>query len=134
MNKDEEDIYWLTCTIVQEAGAEPYEGKLGVAWSIMNRVHKRGQRVLQVVLAPWQYSCYNTTSPTRKLLVTRTQATWDACYKAAQSAFHASEPDPCFGSTHYLRPDVLKRLPDWYRRDLVRAILGHHHFLVPAGE
>ena len=134
VTEKEEDLYWLAATILQEAGAEPQLGKLGVGWSIMNRVHKQGRRVVQIVLAPWQYSCWNTTSPTRKLLVTRQAATWAACVEAAQQSYHAQVPDPTFGSTHYLRPDVLKNLPEWYRKDLVRAVLGHHHFLVPAGE
>lgn len=134
MTQDDEDKYWLAATILQEAGAEPQIGKLGVGWSIMNRVHKTGRRVIQVVLAPWQYSCWNTTSPTRKLLMTRTQATWEACVEAAQQSFHAQVPDPTFSSTHYLNPAVLKMFPDWYRKDLVRAVLGAHHFLVPAGE
>ena len=134
MTQDDEDKYWLAATILQEAGGEPKEGKLGVGWSIMNRVHKSGRRVVQVVLQPWQYSCWNTSSPTRKLLVTRKTSTWEACVEAAQQAFHAQVPDPTFGSTHYLRADVLPKLPDWFRKDLVRAKLGHHEFLVPAGE
>lgn len=134
MTEKEEDLYWLAITVLQEAAGEPHEGKLGVAWSIMNRVNKHGRRVPAIVLAPWQYSCYNTTSPTRKMITTRTQATWEACERAAKEAYHALAPDPTYGSTHYLNPKVLKRLPDWYRKDLVRAVLGAHHFLVPAGE
>lgn len=134
LTPQEEDLYWLTATVLQEAGGEPAEGKLGVAWSIMNRVQKRGQRVVEVVLAPWQYSCWNTSSPTRKLLHTRKAKTWQACETAALAAWDQTAPDPTHGSTHYLNPAVLPKLPPWYSRELVRAVLGAHHFLVPRGE
>lgn len=134
MTARDEDLYWLTATLVQEAGGEPAEGKLGVAWSIMNRCEKKGRRVLEIVLAPWQYSAWNTNSDTKRLLVTRQQETWDLCQVAAVAAFDASLPDPTHGSTHYLRRDVLVKLPPWFRSELVRAKLGHHEFLVPAGE
>jgi spore germination cell wall hydrolase CwlJ-like protein len=129
MTQQDEDLYWLTATVLQEAGGEPAEGKLGVAYSIMNRVHSRKKRVPEIVLAPWQYSCYNTTSPTRRMIVTRSDATWKACELEALRAYQEAVPDPTFGSTHYLNPRVLPKLPAWYRKELVRAVLGAHHFL-----
>lgn len=129
MTTEEEDLYWLTATVLQEAGGEPAEGRLGVAWSIVNRCNNRGQHVLEVVLAPWQYSCWNTTSPTKKLLVSRKPDTWEHCDHVARQAYYDTTPDPTHGSTHYLRPDVLPKLPSWYKKELVRAVLGHHHFL-----
>lgn len=130
MTQRDEDLYWLTITVLQEAGGEPPEGKLGVAWSIMNRVYKKGRRVPDIVLAPWQYSCYNTNSPTRKLICSRLDSTYQACAQAALAAYDAVGVDPTHGSTHYLRPDVLPKLPPWYRKELVRAKLGHHQFLL----
>ena len=129
MTSDEEDIYWLAVTVLQEAGGEPYEGKLGVAWSIINRCRTKSLRVPEIVLAPWQYSCFNTNSPTRRLVVTRHQGTWNECMRAAEAAYKGLEPDPTHGSTHYLRPDVLPKLPSWYQPKLVRAALGKHRFL-----
>jgi spore germination cell wall hydrolase CwlJ-like protein len=126
---EDEDIYWLTATLVQEAGAEPAEGKLGVAWVIMNRAESQKKRVPDVVLAPWQFSCWNTNSPTKRLITTRLTSTWAACEEAARLAYNALAPDPTFGSTHYLNPSVLPRLPAWYAKNKVRAILGRHHFL-----
>jgi spore germination cell wall hydrolase CwlJ-like protein len=131
LTERDEDLYWLACTVLMEAGGESTEGKLGVAWSIMNRHYKTGHRPMKLVLAPWQYSCWNTTSPTRTLLVTCTPAQREACHEAALAAFEQTEPDPTHGSTHYLNPTVLPKLPNWYERSLVRAVIGKHHFLVP---
>lgn len=132
MSPQDEDLYWLTSTLIQETGGEPIEGKLGVAWSIMNRVWspRYADRVLAVVLQPWQYSCWNTNSPTKKLLTTRQPETWAACEVAAKTAFDAMGSDPTHGSTHYLRPEHCPNLPPWYRKELVRAKLGHHEFLL----
>lgn len=134
LTTEQEDLYWLAATVLQEAGGEPEEGKLGVAWSIMNRVHKQKKRVPDIVLAPWQYSCWNTSSPTRKLITSRAGSTWAKVVAAAEAAYREQQPDPTHGSTHYLNPKVLPKLPPWYSRELVRAVLGQHHFLVPRGE
>ena len=129
MTNEDEDLYWLTITVLQEAGGEPPEGKLGVAWVVMNRANRGKIRVPDVVLKPWAFSCWNTTSPTRKLITTRKDRTWELCEAASRAAYFGTECDPTFGSTHYLNPAVLPKLPPWYSRKLVRAVLGAHHFL-----
>ena len=44
-----DDLMLLAATVKQEAESEPWEGKLGVAYVIVNRAFKRGQSIPDVI-------------------------------------------------------------------------------------
>jgi len=125
------DVDWIALTVKQEAEGEPYIGKLAVAYTIVNRMARFHRSAARIVLAPYQFSCWNTNSPTRlRLDVDMTDPVWRDSYQAAQSALDKTQPDPTHGATHYLNPHVLPVLPDWYAKEKVLATIGHHEFLV----
>lgn len=123
------EIYWLCLTLLQEAGAEIFLGKLAVAFVVTNRAKKEGG-IIQAVLRPFQFSCWNTDSPTRRMIPNaESSPTWKDCVKAANFAYYEIAEDPSKGATHYLNPRILKKLPPWYSKDKIVAVVGAHEFL-----
>jgi len=113
-----------------EAGGEPYEGKLGVSFAIMNR----GQSVIDTVLRSYQFSAWNTDSPTRQRIDDTPPLAFRECFKAACAAFFGLSPDPTKGATHYLNEEATRRqrggkLPNWFVETKVTARIGRHTFL-----
>lgn len=132
------NLFFLAATIYMEAANQPYAGKLAVGWTIMNRAHQARKPVARVVLEPWQFSCWNTDAPTRRMLAAlfddvddgdRVNQSWTECQRVAASVFYGIEADPTKGATHYLNPKVLTKLPSWYSSDKVTATVGDHEFL-----
>lgn len=136
------DIEWIAATVVMESGGEPWLGQLAVAWVVVNRMRTRAQSASDVALAPWQFSAWNTGSPTRARLDTADDATWASAYKAACAAYFDLAPDPTSGATFYLNVDTVVRvaghLPKWARdpanpkvpdEQRVVARIGAHTFM-----
>lgn len=124
-----DELYWLTTTIVQEAGAEPYLGKLAVACVVMTRARATGASVSDTVLQPKQFSCWDSRSPTRRMLDRPEDEQFIACYKAACAAYFDLVPDPTFRANHYLNPAAVTALPSWYAKDKITTVIGRHEFL-----
>lgn len=130
-----EQIDFIAMTVKMEAEGEDYHGKLCTAFVIVNRMETRRQSASDVVLAPFQFSCWNTKEPTRlRLDDTETnRQVWLDSYKAAWSAMYHLVPDPTRGCTSYLNPEVCtaeQKKNAGYKRDLVRYEHGHHHFFI----
>jgi N-acetylmuramoyl-L-alanine amidase len=122
---------WIAMTVKMEAEGEVFAGKLAVAFTIRNRMNQGKRSAEDVCLAPWQFSCWNTDSPTRsRLEVDMSLAVWSDSYRAAAAALYQLVPDPTRGATHYLNPDVLDHLPSWYNKTKVLVTIGHHDFLI----
>jgi spore germination cell wall hydrolase CwlJ-like protein len=122
-------------TIRMEAGGEPYAGKLGVAYTLVNRMKWRNQSLSDVCFAPWQFSCWNTDAPTRMNLDTIKDNEFAECLKALIAAYFDLEPDPTSGAVFYLnKAIVLKtagKLPDWWFVDgdeSTEILIGAHSF------
>lgn len=128
-----DSIYLMTLTIMQEAGGEPFMGQLAVGYVIMNRT-KQGDSVSDVIFKKLQFSCWNTDSPTRMILDTMQDATFESAYKAACAAYFELTPDPTSGATHYLNEEVTRQirggtLPSWFNESRVTIRIKHHTFL-----
>ena len=128
-------IQWIALTVWQEAQGEPYPGKLAVANVIMNRSNEWMKSISDIVLAKWQFSAWNTDSPTRLSLdsIDSASPVWRGCHKAACSAFYHLEEDPTKGALHYLNVDVVRKatgtLPSWFDESKITVIIGNHTFL-----
>lgn len=128
---------WIALTVWQEAAGEPWEGKLAVAWSIVNRMRdgRWPSSASDVVFQPLQFSAWNADSPTRMRLdeIRPDNPVWADCYKAACAAYFGLSGDPTRGANHYLNAQVVLsasgRLPSWYSEDKVTASIGRHRFL-----
>ena len=123
----------LAWTIWQEAGGEPYQGKLAVAYVVMNRLKVAKSTICREIMKPWQFSCWNTDSVTRLRLPDAMSPDWEECSRAAMAAVDGTEQDPTNGADHYLNEATVLRvagkLPSWYNPKLVTARIGHHTFL-----
>ena len=128
------EVFWLTCTVYQEAQGEPKEGKLAVAYVIMNRCWTRNLRVPEVVFAPKQFSCWNEDSSTRLRLTSIVGYAWWESAEVSDQAFNKTALDPSLGATHYLNEKVTKQmrgvLPSWFKEEKVTVRIGNHTFLL----
>lgn len=98
------DLDWLALTLVMEAGREPWEGQLAVAYVIVGRARRTKASISDTVLKPYQFSAWNTDEPTRRLLDTIAPEVWAQCYMAGIAAAGGFLPNPAPGATHYLNP------------------------------
>ena len=128
------DIVIATLTVAMEAGGEPHRGKLAVAYVLVNRV-KVGRSMSDVILDPWDFSCWNTDSPTRMNLDKIDDALYGECLSCVLAASYGLEPDPTGGAYFYLNKTVVtsggKPLPGWWFSDAVAAseiTIGAHSF------
>ncbi len=133
-----DDLTLTAMTVCMEAGNQAFEGKVAVAWAIRNRDKlTTSEGVDDVVLAPWQFSAWNTDNKARanvQDVMLKQPALWQECIKATCAAFFDFIPDPTHGATMYLNPVVTKKirggtLPDWYDPAKVTAVIGDHEFL-----
>lgn len=122
-------------TVLLEAEAEPFIGKLGVAYTIINRMRRHSLGAYQVCWAPFQFSCW-LQSP-EQLAKRMTNAPNEAiieAWKAVELANDGSVADPTNGATNYLnvaivtatRPD--HDLPSWVGALEHTVTLGNHDF------
>jgi len=129
-----DQVDWIALTVKQEAEGEEYEGKLAVAFVIVNRMAQKKRSASDVVLAPWQFSCWNTESLTKmRLEVDMMNAAWRDSYAAASAAFHRTVDDPTRGATSYLNPDLCspsQQVNAGYAKSIVRATIGRHDFFI----
>jgi len=131
------DIAIATITIAMEAGGESNLGKRAVAHVLVNRV-KAGRSMTDVVLDPYDFSCWDTKSPTRMNLDKITDAQWYDCFSIALGAMLGKEEDPTNGAIYYLNVGVVMstagKLPDWWSIDgdsSTEIEIGHHTFRRP---
>jgi spore germination cell wall hydrolase CwlJ-like protein len=132
------EIALIALTVWGEARGEDYAGKLAVAYVIKNRMTRRQVKVSRVVLAPWQFSFWNTEDPSRSRIseIDEFSDVWQDCLRAAASAYLATDPDPTNGAEYYMNVDVVRRqrggtLPLWWRSDTdpdTEVKIGSHTF------
>jgi spore germination cell wall hydrolase CwlJ-like protein len=98
----------LALCVWRESRGEPDAGKLGVAYSVINRVQRPcwwGNTIHTVVLKPYQYSSFNPDDVNADLWPQDDDPSWKASQEAAQAAI-GNEPDPTEGATHYHATDI----------------------------
>lgn len=132
-------------TIFMEAASEPYEGKLAVGYSIVNRARDKQGRwprspgavaTQRNKRGVWQYSAWGDPKLVRRALAApeREPERWRASVAAARAALGGREPDPTGGANHYLNIPVTMKirggsLPSWYEPSKVVASIKRHTFL-----
>lgn len=135
LNREQAWEYALLALCVwREARGEPYRGKLGVAWSIRNRVYKHswfGKDWEDVVLKPWQYSSFNTNDPNAVKLPGAPQQdpAWAECMQVAEDVYANVIADPTGGATHY-HVATMSPPPPWAVTAQFKVQLGNQLFYV----
>lgn len=120
----------LAEAIYYEARGEPLSGQIAVAWVILNRVNspRFPATVEEVVNQPYQFSYLNAG----KMPVSYPEfESYKLAKKIATGVLHGTILDPSNGSTFYLNPKKLKRLPKWVHQFKQVAVLGNHNFYKP---
>lgn len=96
----------LALVLYGEARGEPPIGKLAVAHVILNRARLGGwygANVREVILRPYQFSCFNLNDPNFSKLISQAERNeFDAsCFTVASLALEGVTVDPTGGATHY---------------------------------
>lgn len=118
-----------TATIAMEASGEGEQGELAVAFVLVNRMKdgRWGSNLASVVLAPEQFSCWNTKDPNRRRIADMKNV--DTALQAAGVALGralSGYPDPTMGATHYYSVDI--PAPDWAATGQFLVQIGKHRF------
>lgn len=129
----EREQWWLTATVWMEARGEPFMGQQAVAHVILNRLKtiRWGHALGAVVLAPLQFSCWNSDSPTRRALAYVNETLDGSWLQVCEAVWAATRPtaiDPTGGARHYYNPAVAH--PHWDQgQTLPRVTIGRHVFV-----
>ncbi len=136
-NLSESEILFLT--IVGEARGEPIEGQVAVGNVILNRSTARKQSILDICLAPKQFSCWNENDPNRAVLIELANKilfgsnSYDD-YKQIQwiveGLMDKKVSDNTHGSNYYMVTGLLNsdKRPVWASRIHNSTVVGHHTF------
>ena len=114
--------------IWMEARGEPFDGKVAVAEVIRNRLKtgRWGNTIVHVVLAPYQFSGWNTKDPNRiqALLLDDSDPQYQECLRAWNTA--KSNTNFAKGALFYFNPQLAA--PDWAHTQTLLATIGNHQF------
>lgn len=129
-NSEIELIQW---TVLLEAAGEPFEGKLAVAYVIVNRMKKAEKTAFDICWAPYQFSCWLDPLPTiAKKLNRETLLVVAECRRAAAGAYDTRIADSSLGATHYLNKTLTiqqaGKLPSWVDALTHTVDIGAHSF------
>jgi spore germination cell wall hydrolase CwlJ-like protein len=111
----------LARTIYAEAEGESYKGKLAVASVIYIRAKKDINKMVDVVLKPKQFSCWNSGVPKEG----QGQA-WKDSLEIAQRLLSGNFKS-IVNATHYYNPKIA--FPKWARGRQAVAMIGRHRFM-----
>lgn len=127
------DFALAIITIWQEARGEPQAGRQAVGEVVRHRMAKKNKTVAEIVLAPYQFSGYNTKDPNRvpSFLLTDDDPIVKLC---AQAWLDSASSNMTEGATLYLSPSTLIELnlpyPDWAKKARRTVEIGRHEFFV----
>jgi len=134
-NYDAEDRDYMIRTIVFEAADEPDEGKIAVAYVILNRIKSGGwgDSIKAVVTSPWQFEPWMTKREEMEKLSPNDPSYKDAA-QIADAVLVGKMPDPTEGAMYFLNPSVVRErrggsLPSWAQGE--GQAIGHHTFYRP---
>lgn len=119
---------YMARTIYGEARGESAQGRQAVANVIMNRVKKGGwygASVKDVVLKPYQFSCWNKSDINRNIILSATQAQLAPFRAIAERAIAGELPDITGGAVNYHAKGVT---PYWAAKMTKTATIGNHIF------
>lgn len=126
------DVVFLALVIWREARGEPAEGRVAVAYCILNRVARPswwGHDIMSVVSKKWQFS--SMTDPKDVQLTTWPQSndpSWLDCLAIASGAIDGTIPNPAPGADHYFDTSIIKNPPKWADKDRFVKKIGRIYF------
>lgn len=124
----DDQIDYMARTIYGEARGEGQKGMQAVGNVIMNRVKAGswyGASIKDVVLKPYQFSCWNVGDPNREKILNATPAQLSSARNIAEQVVSGQLPDITGGATHYHAKSVN---PYWAASMTKTATIGNHIF------
>ena len=119
-NKDTDEVL-LARMLFGETRDCTTEEKVAVAYSAINRINDgkkwNGETLKEVILKPYQYSCFNKNDPNRKKLMDPERyepGAFQDCLEISRQVLSKRYQDPTSGATHYFNPKVVK--PTWAKK------------------
>ena len=123
------DIEILARTIYGEARGEYRNGKVAVAWVILNRTSAPRWKsdIMSVCLQPKQFSCWLPKDPNFQKLksIQMDDVHYRECYGVAIAVCTGVDADNTSGSKHY---HASKIKPNWARGKTPVCRIGNHSF------
>jgi len=125
------DDVWGAMTVYCEARGETYAGQVAVARVTRNRVRQGFARdVAGVVLAPYQFSCWNTQDPNR-LVAARLDSDDPRLQQCQRAWAESATNDAGVGdATMYYAPSGVAHVPSWAKPEKFVIQIGAHHFFL----
>jgi len=109
------ELTMLMLCVYREARGELDDAKLGVAWTVKNRLALQGwmgKTYPAVITKPFQFSSFNANDPNAsKWPDPQTDAAYPACLSMARMAYDGLANDPTNGATHYYDDSIAA--PKW---------------------
>lgn len=130
---DEMIVRMIAGLIHGEADGEPTEGQIAVAWTVRNRVLNPswwGKSWLEVILKPFQYSCWNFDKrgfPDWERVTELIEKATAAQLYISMGVYFGYIVDPTGGATHYHASYVD---PAWAGSEMMEYLktIGNHLF------
>ncbi len=140
LRTEDEDTRYLAVTIYGEARGEPISGQIAVGQVIFRRAKMKGSTIREVVLKPYQFSCWNADDPNRAIcedilrnwhMKLETSEVFRQCYWVARGILDKMLLDTSRGATHYIARWLYlsEDCPDWAHQMEETAYVGNHIFL-----
>jgi spore germination cell wall hydrolase CwlJ-like protein len=118
---DRREVYCLAQNVYHEARGEPRVGQAAVANVTINRAHKRGKTVCEVVFEPSQFSWASSNPPRAD------QDAWHQAVEIAGMTYAGLIPDQTKGATYFY--EFRKVKPAWASKYKVTRVIAKHKFM-----
>jgi hypothetical protein len=132
INYSKKDREILIKTVWGEARGEPTNGKMAVAFVIINRTIKSQwpNTIESVCLQPWQFSCWNDNDPNRgrvnNLNVESSEPVIAEVRRCVELVLQGLVTDNTNGADHYYADWIA--VPHWAKGKTPSAVIGRHRF------
>ena len=128
------NAYIVATTLWGEARGEGEKGMQAVMNVIMNRAKGNFAKAKDVVLAPKQFSMWNSVANAEETALAvarenRGNEQWQQAIRIADKSSAGHLPDITGGATFYFNPK--KANPSWAKKMVKIASIGHHDFYKP---
>jgi N-acetylmuramoyl-L-alanine amidase len=127
---DDHDFEIMARTIFGEARGEPVTGQIAVAHVIINRWRSgkwfAAPSLAGVCVKRLQFSCWNSSDPTYRRLITASTTELAPFEAIARHAVANPDEDPTYGATHYYADTI--PAPGWATGKSPTVQIGHHLF------
>ena len=134
--KNDPDVIYAAQTVFGEARGESWDGKIGVAWVIVNRkkAHRYyfGYTIPNVVRKPWQFTCWRRKNINYKKihnpLKYESVDIWLECYIAARLVLRGQVKDNTGGALYYIDESIIHDPPNWVAKLKLSVQHGRLYF------